>query len=72
MVDTLSGMGAKISVLSKFRDLYLLRGSGGKSFVAAYYKYSPPVADDIAKRQWLRALVRTLFLPVVGFVSLFM
>jgi hypothetical protein len=51
--------------------MYLLNGSTGKAFVAFYYKYSPPVADYIAQRGWLRAVVRTLLLPVVGFVSLF-
>lgn len=29
------------------------------------------VADYIAQRAWLRGVVRTLLLPVVGFVSLF-
>jgi hypothetical protein len=36
----------KISVLNRFRDAYLLKVDVGRSFVAAYYKYSPPVADD--------------------------
>ena len=30
----------------------------GRSFVKAYYKYSPPMADFIAKHDSLRAMVR--------------
>jgi hypothetical protein len=63
-------MGGKIPVLSRFRDTYLLNSAAGKAFVAAYYKYSPPLADCIAQRTWLRAVVRTLLLPVIGFVWL--
>jgi hypothetical protein len=48
-----------------------MNNSLGRAFVKAYYKYSPPVADYIAKRDWLRRLVRTILLPVIGFVSLF-
>jgi hypothetical protein len=36
----------------------------------AYYRFSPPIADYITQRAWLRAVVRTLLVPVVGFVSL--
>ena len=39
----------------------------GRAFVRAYYKYSPPPADFIAARSWLRATVRILLLPVVAF-----
>jgi FG-GAP-like repeat/Bacterial Ig-like domain (group 2) len=64
-------MAHKISVLQEFRDTYLLRSDLGRAFVQTYYTYSPPIADYIAQRPWLRAVVRTLLLPVVGFVSLF-
>jgi hypothetical protein len=36
----------------------------------AYHELSPPVAGFIAKRGWLRVLVRTLLLPLLGAVSL--
>lgn len=61
----------KIDVLQSFRDKYLLKNAIGKSFVAAYYKYSPPIADYIAERGWLRRLVRIMLLPVIGIVSFF-
>jgi hypothetical protein len=38
----------------------------GRTFVKAYYKYSPPMADFIAKHDSLRAMVRISLLPVVG------
>ncbi len=61
----------KTDVLRSFRDEYLLNNAVGKAFVKAYYKYSPPLADYIAERDWLRPLVRILLLPVIGLVSLF-
>lgn len=61
----------KTSLLRSFRDEYLLNNATGKALVAAYYKCSPPLADYIAERDWLRALVRILLLPVIGLVSLF-
>lgn len=64
-------LGEKTDVLRSFRDEYLLNNAVGKAFVAAYYKYSPPLADYIAERDWLRSLVRILLLPVIGLVSLF-
>ena len=61
----------KTDVLRSFRDKYLLSNAVGKEFVAAYYKHSPPIAHCIAKRPWLRSLVRILLLPLIGIVSLF-
>ena len=61
-----SGKSTLLSILGG-----LNHPSRGKVFVDTYYKYSPPIADFIAERGWLRTLVRALLLPVVGFVSLF-
>jgi len=60
----------RIEVLRTFRDVYLSTNAPGRFFVHTYYKHSPPLADYIAERGWLRGLVRILLLPVVGFVSL--
>jgi hypothetical protein len=60
----------KVSVLVTFRDRFLLTNKPGRAFVDAYYEYSPPLADFIAEREWLRTSVRTLLLPLVGFASL--
>jgi hypothetical protein len=60
----------KIGALRSFRDEFLLTSPVGRALVGAYYQFSPPVADYVAERGWLRTIVRTLLLPVVGFVSL--
>jgi hypothetical protein len=64
-------MEGKIAVLREFREEYLMKRASGKALVGAYYKYSPPIADYIAQRPWLRPVVRILLLPVIGLVSLF-
>ena len=61
----------RTDMLRTFRDRYLLDNTVGEAFVTAYYKYSPPLADYIAERNWLRSLVRILLLPVIGLASLF-
>jgi hypothetical protein len=38
----------------------------GQSFVEVYYTYSPPLADFIAQHDNLRALARSLLIPLVG------
>jgi monoamine oxidase len=65
-----TAMAEKTAVLARFRDTYLQYHPTGKWFIKTYYKYGPPVADFIADRAWLRALVRVLLMPLVGFVSL--
>jgi len=61
-------MSGKIDVLRNFRDRCLGSSEEGRGLVEAYYRISPPIADYIAEREWLRTLVRTLLLPLVGFV----
>ena len=61
----------KIDVLRSFRDTYLIGNPIGKAFVEAYYSHSPPAAEYIAHREWLRTVVRVLLTPVIGFISLF-
>jgi len=63
-------MVGKTEVLRAFRDQVLMTHETGRLIVETYYEYSPSVAQHIAKRSWLKILVRTLLLPVVGFVSL--
>jgi hypothetical protein len=55
-----------VKILRDFRNGFLLNNSIGKAFVQLYYKYSPPIADLIAKHESLRAVVRLSLLPVVG------
>ncbi len=65
-----TAMEEKVSTLSAFRDKVLMSRDTGRAFVHAYYKYSPPVAEYIAQRAWLKHLVRVLLAPVVGLASL--
>jgi hypothetical protein len=55
-----------VQLLRRFRDFYLMPNKIGRTFVKAYYKYSPPMAEFIAKHDSLRAMVRISLLPVVG------
>jgi hypothetical protein len=63
-------MAGKIDVLRHFRDHTLETTEAGRAFVDAYYRISPPIAEFVGGKGWLKSLVRTLLLPVVGVVSL--
>ena len=57
---------AELDTLRDFRDQVLLKSALGSLFVEAYYRVSPPIADFIAKNDFLRAIVREVLLdPVV-------
>ncbi|MBU1630477.1 MAG: hypothetical protein KKH49_01530 [Candidatus Omnitrophica bacterium] len=60
-----SPMSGEVSILRNFRDTYLLTNPIGQLFVSTYYRYSPKVADFIAKHEFLKVLVRTSLYPVV-------
>jgi hypothetical protein len=61
---------SQLDILRDFRDQVLLENALGSRFVEAYYRISPPVADFIAKSDFLRAVVReTLIDPVVNFLQ---
>ncbi|MFQ5755182.1 MAG: CFI-box-CTERM domain-containing protein [Acidiferrobacterales bacterium] len=61
-----SPMEKEVRYLRAFRDLYLLPNKAGRAFVKLYYRYSPPLADYIRERAWLRSLVRVGLTPVVA------
>lgn len=60
-----SALHPKVNALRQLRDLYLMPNALGRAFVGAYYRLSPPVADFIARHDWLRAGVRSLLWPLV-------
>jgi hypothetical protein len=58
-----------VYVLREFRDRHLLTNSLGSAFVAFYYRNSPPIADYIARHDFLRAVARYMLTPVVLLVK---
>ncbi len=60
-----SYMEPGVKVLRDFRDTYLVHTRIGRSFVNAYYRYSPPIADYIAQHSILKAVTKTGLVPVV-------
>jgi hypothetical protein len=59
-----SALHPRVNALRQFRDIYLLPNALGRAFVQTYYRASPPLADFIARHDWLRAGVRTLLWPL--------
>ena len=51
--------------LRGFRDRFMMTNRPGRALVRFYYRHSPPLADFIADRDWLRAIVRGLLTPIV-------
>ena len=59
----------QVRVLRDFRDQHLLTNGPGRAFVSFYYRFSPPVADFIARHDTLRLLARLLLTPLVTAVA---
>lgn len=55
-----------VELLKEFRDRILLPTELGKKFVAAYYRYSPPVADFIREHESVKLAVRILLYPLIA------
>jgi len=61
---------SQLDILRDFRDQVLLESALGSRFVEAYYRLSPPVADFIARNDFLRAVVREALIdPVVNLLQ---
>jgi parallel beta-helix repeat protein len=56
-----------VEILRNFRDKYLITNKFGRKLVKLYYKYSPPLANIIAKHKTLKIAVRIHLLPFVAF-----
>ena len=62
-------LAGEVMELRHFRDGYLLKRGWGQSFVKFYYARSPPIADFIRDRAWLRAIVRVALRPLIWIAS---
>ena len=49
----------EVVVLKEFRDNWLLNYPLGKAFIRFYYWFSPPIADQIAKRKFLKEITKS-------------
>ncbi len=58
-------LGRHLDTLRSFRDRFLVTNRPGRALVHFYYRYSPPLADFIAERDWIRAIVRGLLTPII-------
>jgi len=65
-----SPLAPEVQRLRAVRDRYLLPYGPGRMLVAGYYAVSPPLADVIRQSEALRALVRVLLLPLLGWATL--
>ena len=61
-----SVMAKDVTTLRKFRDHYLLTNPAGQWFVKNYYRYSPPIANELAKSPVLKAVMKGLLFPLVA------
>ncbi|MDH3441116.1 MAG: DUF11 domain-containing protein [Gammaproteobacteria bacterium] len=60
-----SPVDERLDDLRAFRDRFLLTNAPGRSIVDLYYKHSPAMANFIAERDWLRAIVRGALAPLI-------
>lgn len=59
----------EVHALRDFRDSFLASFSLGQKFIEAYYRYSPPLADFIEERGWLRKITRVLVVEPFYLIS---
>jgi hypothetical protein len=59
-------MSTEIGALRGVRDRYMLTNPFGAAFADTYYRFSPPVAGQVAQSEGLRRVVRTALWPAVA------
>lgn len=61
-----SAVAPHVAILKQFRDRYLVQTDWGRSFIAFYYRHSPPIADFLEQKPILKIIVRLALYPLVG------
>ena len=56
-----------LDILREFRDKYLMPNRFGLKLVELYYRYSPSIANFIARHKVMKAAVLVNLLPVIAF-----
>ena len=59
-------LAQEIEALREVRDTYLLNNAAGAAFVDAYYTFSPPLADFVARHPAAAAATRILLTPIIA------
>jgi len=59
-------MAEDVRYLRAFRDQYLLDTKLGRWFVDQYYRFSPPLADELRAHDSWRSVVRVALWPLVA------
>ena len=59
----------EINVLRNWRDDWLLKNKIGTIFVQLYYKFSPPIANNISISNTKRSFTRKLLNPFIKILS---
>lgn len=55
----------EVAFLRNFRDHTLTKSSSGRSFISAYQKFSPPLANTIARSQTIKRLFRSIIRLII-------
>lgn len=64
-----SQMAPEVDTFRHFRNEFLLTNLWGRTFVKAYYKYSPPFANFISRNEILRSSARVALWPLLAFAK---
>ena len=62
-----SSLAPQVAILREFRDKILRKSSVGRSFIYAYDRYSPALAEIVEKHEAVRAVIRFGLLPLVAY-----
>lgn len=61
-----SALHPHVAIFRALRDRFLLANAPGRLFVAAYYRFSPPLAGFISRHDTLKAASRIVLLPLLA------